>query len=63
MKQLRGKRGETLGYLWDMSPHRKAILDKGGKTLGWFDPIQDRTYNFQGLVGTGDLRAQLLVSK
>lgn len=60
-KTLKSRNGSTLGFLWDISVYKKAILNPSGAMLGWYDETLDKTFNGSGaFVGYGDLRASLL---
>jgi len=49
------------GYTQAVSPYRHELHNAGGKTLGFYNPHIDRTFEASGrLVGKGNLLASLL---
>jgi hypothetical protein len=62
MTPLLSRNGSVLGYLNDVSPHRKEIRSRKNSLLGWFNPVQNMTFNASGktISNKGDLRASLL---
>jgi hypothetical protein len=56
------KNGSVLGYLRDISPYQKAIFNRQGAMLGWWNPRLNKTFSANGKVvsNLGDLRANLL---
>lgn len=59
---LTSKNGNVLGFLRDISPYRKAIFDRKGALLGWYNSVINQTFNSSGkpISNKGDLRAFLL---
>lgn len=64
MKQLlKGRAGETLGFIVNVSDNRVELHDRNGKVLGFYNPKLDRTFSQNGaMIGTGNLLTTLLNS-
>jgi len=62
MTPLTSKNGNVLGYLRDLTPYKKAVFNRQGSLLGWFDPKLQKTFSANGkpISNSGDLRASLL---
>ena len=62
MTPITSKNGSVLGYLRDLTPYKKAIFNRQGAMLGWYDPKLDKSFSANGklLANKGDLRASLL---
>ena len=61
MQKLMGRNGRLLGFLKTITKYQQAIYDRGGRLLGWYNPVINKTFAYNGsLVGFGDLRSGLL---
>jgi len=62
MTPLLSRNGSVLGYLQDINPHKKAVFNRQGAMLGWFNPKLNKTFSSNGKViaNSGDLRGNLL---
>ena len=58
---LRDKHNKTIGYIITRSDGRQHVEDVSGRTLGYYDPKQDKTEDSNHrAVGYGNLLATLL---
>jgi len=62
MTPIIARSGNVLGYLRDLTPHKKAIFNRQGSLLGWWNPSLNKTFSSNGkaVSNSGDLRANLL---